>query len=102
MISLRESTINNQQFSIGFDRIFTLQSSYRHGSVDDMSIRTDHSECIKNMVYHFFIITKLEIISLFLNMGFLICHKISLKCSHFTLVKERTVWTTPQIQEIVN
>ena len=54
------------------------------------------------MIYHFFIITKFEIISLFLNMGLLIRNKISFKCSHFTLVKEWTVWTTPQIQEIVN
>ena len=35
-------------------------------------------------------------------MGLLVSHEIALKCSHLALVKERTVRTAPEIQEVVD
>ena len=67
-----------------------------------MAVLALQSEGIHDMVYHLLVITQLEVVALFLFVGLLVGDKISLEGCHLALVEEWTVWTTPEIEEIID
>ena len=54
------------------------------------------------MVDNLFIITQQEVVSLLFFMSLLIGNEIALEGCHLTLVEEWTVWTAPEVDEIVD
>lgn len=67
-----------------------------------MAIFALQSEGIHDMVYHLLVITQLEVVALFLFVGLLVGDKISLEGCHLALIEEWTVWTTPEIEEVID
>ena len=66
-----------------------------------MAILALQSEGIHDMVYHLLVVTQLEVVALFLFVGLLVGDKISLEGCHLALIEEWTVWTTPEIEEVI-
>ena len=60
------------------------------------------SEGIHDMVYHLLVVTQLEVVALFLFVGLLVGDKISFEGCHLALIEEWTVWTTPEIEEVID
>ena len=102
MVGFREASVNNHQFAVCLDWVLTLGSSHRYVTINDMAVRTGYPKRIHNIVDILFVIAQQELVSLLFFMRLLISNEIALKGCHLTLVEERTVWTAPEIDEIID
>ena len=101
MISLRETAVYNHKLAIGLDRILAIAYVHRHMAVDDVTVGARNLEGIHNVVYNLLVVEQHEVISYLLVLRILVGYKVAFECSHLRLVEQGTVWSAPQVEEVV-
>ena len=71
-------------------------------TVDDVSIGVFYVEGIQDLVHYCFLITQFEVVPLLFMVRLFVGNEISLEGRHLRLVEQRTIGTTPQVEEIVD
>lgn len=56
VVGLRESAVDNHQFSVRLNRVLAIAYVYRHMSVDDMSVLAYNIESVHYIVNDLFVI----------------------------------------------
>ena len=71
-------------------------------TVDDVPIGVFYVEGIQDLVHYRFLITQFEVVPLLFMVRLFVGNEIPLEGRHLRLVEQRTIGTTPQVEEIVD
>ena len=102
VIGFGEASVDDHHASFGFDGTFSACRSDGDVPVDDVTVRSFHSEGIHDVVTHLGFGAQSIVCSFLLRVCVLFCEEVAFEGCHFSFVEERRVWSAPKIPKEVS